>query len=255
MRHALFTTTTWALILWTTGCTGDNAASAPDAQVPLDTPSAGSAFACAGQALPTTAPDPLTVSGQTVDMNTLAPLSGVTISAFRTGNATALATATSDTAGDFTITVASGGMPIDGYLQAHVTGHLDTYYYGAVPVAADASGAQIALITQANLDTGTAALGITQSADNGAMLVRATDCNGVPLAGATFSTAPAGELRYSANSVPSTTATMTDASGVAFIYNVPPGTVTIDAMVGSRALRTRVVAVHADAGTVAGVRP
>ena len=87
------------------------------------------------------------------------------------------------------------------------------------------------------------------------MLVRAADCNGVALAGATISTSPTGEVRYSANNAPSNTATMTDASGVAFIYNVPPGTVTVDAVVGTRNLRTSVVAVHADAGTVSLLRP
>ena len=253
MRHALFTSTTLALILSTTACADDDAG-APDAPA-LDAPSGGSAFACAGQALPTTAPATLTASGQTVDIDTLAPLAGATVSAFRTGDATALATSTSDVAGNFTTTAASGGAPIDGYLQASVTGYLDTYLYAAVPLAVDAAGVQVALITQANLDSGTAALGITQSADDGAMLLRATDCNGVPLTGVTFSTTPAGVIRYSANNAPSNTATMTDASGVAFVYNVPPGTVTVDAMLGTRALRAGTVAVHADAGTVVGLRP
>lgn len=254
MRHAIFASLTLAAMLWMTAC-GDDVAATPDAGLEHDAPVQDPAFSCAGHALPTTAPDPLAVTGTTVDINTLAPLAGVTVAAFRTGEATALATATSDSGGNYAITAPSGGTPIDGYLQASVSGHLDTYYYAAAPVAADATAAQIALITQANLDAGTAAVGVTQSAANGAMLVRVADCNGLPLTGATISTTPSGEIRYSANSQPSTTATMTDASGVAFIYNVPPGTVTVDAMLGTRALRTRIVGVHADAGTVTGVRP
>jgi hypothetical protein len=70
-------------------------------------------------------------------------------------------------------------------------------------------------------------------------LVTVTDCNGMPLAGATISTVPAGTVRYFAAASPSPTAVATDAmTGSALVANVAPSNTTIQATVGGMTLRS-----------------
>src|SRR5205807_7331466 len=97
-------------------------------------------YDCLGQALPTTAPSAITVQG-TVKSNVLAPspLAGATVQAFQTGNATALATATSGAQGNYSVTLSTGGTPLDGYVRVSKASYLDTYGYPPAPLAADAS--------------------------------------------------------------------------------------------------------------------
>jgi hypothetical protein len=73
------------------------------------------------------------------------------------------------------------------------------------------------------------------------------DCNGAAVAGATITLTEGGtevgDMRYVAGSLPSSTATMTDSNGGAFIFNVPAGTATVSAHVGAMTLRTHSFAV------------
>jgi len=100
-------------------------------------PSAG--FECLGQALPTTAPATVTVTGQ-VKQNALSPnaLGGAYIFAFRTGDTTTRAADTSNTPGFYSLTITTGGTPVDGYVRATDSAHITTYAYPPVPLAADA---------------------------------------------------------------------------------------------------------------------
>ena len=238
------------------GCGGSDPAS-PDATTP-DAPTADaadSAFACAGKSLPTTAPDPLTAAGHLVDLIGQTALAGATVAAYSVTSSDPLATTTTDSSGGFTITTPSGGKPIDGYLVASLAGYLTTYDYGPAPLAADATGFALGLATQTERDTSASRVGVTPLAGHGAMLIRAVDCNDMPLAGATIATEPAAEERYVAGGVLSSAATMTDASGTVFVYNVAPGAVTIHATVGGRQLRDHVVAAYADADTFTSIQP
>lgn len=73
------------------------------------------------------------------------------------------------------------------------------------------------------------------------LIVHVVDCAGNSVAGAQITATPSGTTKYIANGRPSSTDTVTDSSGVAFIFNVPAGAVTLSATVGSATFRSRMI--------------
>lgn len=213
-------------------------------------------FACLGDPLPTTAPDAITVSGQVLG-NILSPtgIADAEVTAF-TSTATELGGDSTDGGGMYSVTVATGGVPLNGYIRVLKGGssYLPTYAYPAVPLAA--SAVQNMLVpTGSEIDALEILTGVTQQAGNGFVGVVVKDCAGTPIAGATVSTSPAATVRYNAGSTPSSTATSTAADGVAYVFNVAAGNVTVNARAGSRVLRGHVVNARADAVTLTEVAP
>ena len=227
------------LLVFLAACDGSTSL-APDASMP------DAGIACVR---PTTAPDLIVLTGVTLDLVTLAPLSNTAIEAVGTSTISAV----SDASGAYSLTLPTGGVPVAGYLHASHAGYLDTYDYAAGPSAADASS-PIPLITAQARDAGAATVGITQTADTGALLVRIADCSGTAIAGAQLGTI--GTLRYGNDQgAPSTTATMTGRMGLVYAYNVPPGTVTLTATYDNQSLVPVTVMIAANAATVVGIRP
>lgn len=73
---------------------------------------------------------------------------------------------------------------------------------------------------------------LTQDPAKGWIGVMVVDAANMPVAGAMVSSSPAGSpVKYNSGSpsLPSEDATMTDAGGIAYIFNVGPGTVTVSA--------------------------
>src|SRR5437868_3970930 len=178
-------------------------------------PTAG--FECLGQALPTTAPATITVSGR-ITQNFLSPtaLRGAYIFAFRTGATDTLAADTSDTPGSYSLSITTGGTPVNGYIRVTDSTHITTYAYSAVPLATD-DIENVFLATPSEFSFLASAAGITPVAGDGFIGLVVTNCAGAPLAGATVTTNPAGQVRYNAGGVPSSSATSTAADGVAYI--------------------------------------
>jgi len=216
-------------------------------------PTAG--FECLGQALPTTAPATILVSGQ-VRKNVLAPtvLGGAYVFAFRTGDTTTLAADTSSTPGFYSLTIITGGTPLTGYVRASDSAHITTYAYPAIPLAADATE-NILMITNSEFSFLAAAAGITPVAGDGFIGLVVTNCAGTPVAGATVSSTPAGTVRYNAGGVPSSTTTSTADDGVAYIANVAAGDVTVKATASGHTLRQHVVNARADVITLTQIQP
>jgi len=216
-------------------------------------PTAG--FECLGQALPTTAPALIAVSGQ-VRQNAILPnaLRGAYVFAFRTGDTTTLAADTSDTPGAYSLSITTGGMPVNGYMRATDSAHITTYAYPAVPLAANATE-NILMVTTAEFSFLAAAAGITPVAGDGFIGLVVTNCAGTPLAGATVSSNPAGQVRYNAGGAPSSTAMSTASDGVAYIANVAAGNVTVQASASGHTLRSHIVNARADAITLTQIQP
>jgi hypothetical protein len=216
-------------------------------------PAAG--FECLGQALPTVAPGLITVSGQ-VRQNALSPnaLRGAYIFAFRTGDTTTLAADTSDTPGNYSLFITTGGTPVNGYIRATDSAHITTYAYPAVPLAGDATE-NVLMITNNEFSFLAGAAGITPVAGKGFIGLVVTNCAGQPLPGATVSSNPAGTIRYNAGGAPSSSATSTADDGVAYIANVTAGDVTVQATASGHTLRQHIVNAHADAITLTEIRP
>jgi hypothetical protein len=186
-------------------------------------------FQCLGAALPTTAPAVINVTGQ-IKANALSPtvLGGVEVLATHAG-ADTLAADTSDTPGFYSLSITTGGTPVSGYLQMTKSGYL---FLGS-------------------------AVGVTQTAGNGFIGVIVKDCDGNTLSGATVSVSPVGSaaVRYNSGSAPSASATSTSADGVAYVFNVTPGNVTVQANSHGHALREHVVNARADAVTLTEIQP
>ena len=233
---------------------GVDAAPAIDAQPSIDAPAG--AFACLGDPLPTTAPDPVTVAGTAKTLNGLSTSNadGVLVAAFPSGGSTAIDSATTPTDGTFSLSLATGAAPLDAYIKATKSGLLDYYLFPATPLTADVSDAPVLVLSQSSLGTVESLASVTPAGDPnsvGLVAVVVQDCDGSSVAGATISVkesnADVGDLRYVSGSIPSTTATATDSSGAAFVFNVPAGTATISATVGGMTLRTHSIPVSGGA--------
>lgn len=236
MRHALF-----AFAIAIAACGDSNG------------PAAG--FECLGAPIPTTAPDPVAVTGQILqDAFSPTALGGAIITAFRIGDTTTLAVATSFTSGFYSLSLSTDSTPINGYLRATHSGQVDTYAYPSRPLFADDT-TNILMPTSGELDFLELAVGVSQAAGNGFIGVIVKDCNGEELSGATVTTSPGGTVRYNSGSTPSSTATSTSGDGVAYVFNVPAGNVTVMANAGGHVLRQHVVNARADAVTLTEIQP
>jgi hypothetical protein len=84
------------------------------------------------------------------------------------------------------------------------------------------------------LETGASLVGIPVDPAKGIAILSGTDCGHKPRPGLTFSVsnlAPDEKVVYIDSSLPSDTATSTDGTGSALVYNVPPGTLTMTGFV------------------------
>jgi hypothetical protein len=217
-------------------------------------PAAG--FECLGQALPTTAPALVNVTGM-VTANVLSPnpVPHAFVYGFRTGDTTHLAGDTTDTPGRFSLAISTGGLPVNGYLAISDSGHhIDTYAYPAVPLAADITQ-NVLMVSTSEFSLLAASAEIMPTAGAGFVGVVVRNCAGTPIAGAMVSSSPAGTVRYNAGGVPSASAVSTAADGVAYIANVAAGNVTVQATASGHTLRQHVVNARADAITLTEIHP
>ncbi|HEV8382398.1 MAG TPA: hypothetical protein VGQ29_12470 [Gemmatimonadales bacterium] len=211
-------------------------------------------FECLGQPLPTTAPSSITIAGQTKgNLLSQTALSGVEIIVSRTGTDT-LGADTSDTPGFFSISVTTGGTPVDGHLQLKKSGYLSTYAYPSRPLAAD-DDETVLMINPTEFSALAATAGVTPQAGKGFVGVIVRNCAGEPLEGATVTSSPTGTVRYNLGGLPSSTATSTAADGIAYIANVTAGNVTVQSTASGHTLRQHVVNARADAITVTQIQP
>jgi len=212
-------------------------------------------FECLGVPIPTTAPATVVVSGQ-IRANAFSPtaVSGAIITAFRTGNATLLVADTSDTPGFYSLSIATGGTPVDGYLQVTHSGQLDTYAYPSRPLFADLTSNVLMPTSNELVFLGTA-VGVTQTAGNGFIGVIVKDCNGTTVAGAQVFTTPPGTVRYNSGSTPSGSATSTSSDGVAYVFNVPAGNAIVQSNAAGNVLRQHTVNARADVVTLTEIQP
>jgi len=212
-------------------------------------------FECVNDALPTTAPALIQVDGQILG-NALSPgpISGAIVTAFKIGVAESLAVDTSNTPGFYALSITTGGTPVNGYLRATHSGQVDTYAYPARPLAGPLT-TNVLMPTQSELDFLALAVSVTQSASNGFIGVVVKDCTGNPVAGATVTTNPGGTVKYNSAGAPSSGATSTSDDGVAYVFNVPAGNVTVRANGGGETLREHAVNARAGKVTLTEIQP
>lgn len=146
----------------------------------------------------------------------------VTLAVYKvTDEATPIATGTSDAQGNYTLMIPTGGMPIDGYIKATKASYLDIYLYPPAAWVADDMDAGINMMTPGNRDLLDSFASGGQMASKGMVGLAVFDSAGMPVAGATFTSAPAaGATKYMGGSgLPDANATKTAADGVGFLFN------------------------------------
>ena len=219
-----------------------------------DSSGPGAGFECLGAALPTTAPSTITLGGQILG-NALAPtaLPGAEVIASRSGTDT-LAADTSDTPGFYSLSIATGGTPVDGFLRVTKSNYITTYAYPSRPLAANDT-TNVLVITPNEFSLLSVAVGVPHTSGDGVIGIVVRDCNGTPLTGATVASNPPGVIKYNAAGAPSSSATSTYTDGVAYIFNVAAGNVTIMGTANGHALRQHVVNARADVITLTEIQP
>jgi hypothetical protein len=213
-----------------------------------------------GSADAATAPATITVSGEATKREGLSsgPAAGVMVAAYKNTDATTpVATATSDSAGMYSMTITTGGIAVDGYLKATLSGFLDTYLYPPKPLAADFDSASLNILNQSTLDLLSDLLCRNkQDATKGVVAVLVVDAGDMPVAGATVSATPTpGKICYNSGGTPSGDATMTDADGIAYLLNIGPGDVTVTASKSGITYRQQKLTAHAGVFTTTPIQP
>jgi hypothetical protein len=206
------------------GNTDASVGNGPDAKQFLDAPPTMNAM--------------ITISGQATSRDTSgsAPQANVTIEAFRNSNEnTPIATTTTDAQGNYSLTIQTNGEAVDGFLKATKTGFVTTYLYPPYPLMMDYANAPVLMVSPMTYDAlcNLAQAGCARGDGIGLIGLVVTD-GANPVGGATVSSTPAANpIRYNALVgtlvLPSTTATSTYTDGVAYLFNLPPGQVTVSA--------------------------
>lgn len=180
-----------------------------------------------------TAPAMITLTGTATSrgVSGSTPVADAVVAAYaRADEATPLAMTTTDATGNFTLTITTGGVALDGFLKATKATFVDTYLYSPAPIAMDTADLPLNMLTTGIYGTLYGLAGVQEAANTGTIALVVTDAAQMPVAGATVSSTPAGEYRYNgANGLPSGTPTETAADGTAYIMNAPVGAVTVTA--------------------------
>ncbi len=209
---------------------------------------------------PAMVPAMISIGGATTEqgLGGTSVVSGVTMAIYKgTDENTPLATATSDAQGKFTLNVPTGGMQVDGFLKATKSGYVDNYLYPASPFIANETQADVNMLTPSNKDFLNNLAGGNQMAGKGMIGLQIRDASGQPVAGATVSSMPAsGGYRYTNSSgLPSSSVTSTSADGVAFMFNVPSGPITVSASKSGMTFKAHVVIARPDKFTTTSIVP
>lgn len=227
---------------------------APDAPPPPDAPTNTYDFSCMGNAAPTTAPDPLTLSGTAQDINiammALEPVAMATVTAHSAANDAVLGTpSVTDMNGDWSISAASGGTPVDGYVEARKGMHRTTRVYPPAPLSANFTNVPILILSNSNFDFIAGFAGFDQMPTLGAVGVAVLDCANTPVEGATLSVtqngAEVGEQWEATQLQP----------GTFLVFNVPVGETTVNASFNNMTFRAHVVDSVAQTTSTTVVRP
>jgi hypothetical protein len=197
----------------------------------------GTPYGCLNAPPPTTAANPIVVSGTVDDAFTMTPVANAAVAGQLSGVTTPIFVDHTDASGKFRQSQATNGAPLSWFFHISDNGYIDTYYYPSRPLTHDVSYPSLLLLTSMDMATLASLAQITVNPGDSTALLTVNDCNGTPVAGATIATTPAGTIRYFNGVQPSTTATATDAGGVVMVANLPPGNVMLSATAGGMAFK------------------
>ncbi len=228
----------------------------PDATAP-DADDDAPALACLGQAPPATAPDPLPIGGtlfSVIDLE-VAQLEGALVQVRRRGDGALLGQVTTDDEGRFDLTVTSGGVPVDAYLDVDAAGFLPTRGFPAEPLSGGENALLIA-VTADELAAWYQTAGAEVEAGTGTLITAVVDCEPKVAAGATVAVtpAPSGQIYWDADASAWDPELTASTNGFALATGVA-AQVTIAAALGDVAYPAQALAVPPDQLTMAVVSP
>ncbi len=207
----------------------------------------------------------ITVSGQATERTSQGSTAaqGVLIEAFRNSDeSTPIAMTTTDAQGNYSLTIQTNGESIDGFLKATKNGFVTTYLYPPYPLMMDFANASVLMITPATYDALCNLAQAMCARGDGVGLIGLVVTDGTnPVAGATVSSNPAANppARYNAMVgtlvLPSTSATSTYTDGIAYLFNLPPGQVTVSASKTGQAFASHAAKAWADQLTTTVIVP
>ncbi|HEY4238775.1 MAG TPA: hypothetical protein VGM88_03135 [Kofleriaceae bacterium] len=252
-------------------CGGDDGNSNPDGHVVVpdsppidtapnpDTPAIPDAmqydFSCFGMSNPTTADDPITVSGaaQYLDIATqgLAAMPDAAIDTFVVGDDDAPIDSTeTDATGDFmTGDLATGGEPLNIYAKATKDQYRDTYVFPPGPVAADLANVPIITFQNSTFSIILNVLGTSQDDMHDGMLIfLVTDCSNNLVSDATVTVQQDGASAGD-------TQPLQGYDGAYLTTNVPPGDVDLTIMAEGKTYPTHTIQAFIGADSITTVRP
>jgi hypothetical protein len=219
-----------------------------DARIVIDATPAVDArpadLSCLGETppVPKVIPDPLVIAGKTsaITASGLEDLPGAIIEA-RDLEDVVQATATSDKAAAYEISVPSGGNPLVGVLRVtapdHIPGRLQPFF----PLTASIPSLSLQIFPVSLLNLLQVFADFEQLPANGWAVMQVEDCAGDEIVGATVTVgnpnADTQVIYVSEDQLPDETLTATTSAGLVFIFNLTPGPVTLEAKIGASTLR------------------
>jgi hypothetical protein len=183
------------------------------------------------------------------------PEKGIAVTAYKASDDSVVATGSSDGSGNFTLTITTGGVALDGYLEAVGSSYLPTYLYPPKPLTADFSGATVELLTMQLLSEAATFGSTDQTAGDGFIGAEVLDASGAEVAGAVM-TSSSGKVEYDTTGLlPSSTATSTGSDGRSYVFSVTPGSITVGATKSGTTFSSHTIKAYANAVTETIIEP
>jgi len=180
------------------------------------------------------------------------PVAGLTVAAYSSAAPSIVVTmTTTDGNGNYTLAIPTMGKPVDGFLKATKSGYLDTYLYPPAPLTADFTMASLNMLTPGNFDLLAGTLcGVTADNAKGTVALEVIDTSMQTVGGATVSSTPVNtKACYDQGGFPNKSATATDTDGVAVMFNIAAGPVTVSASKSGLTFKSHTVNATAGAFT------
>jgi hypothetical protein len=188
------------------------------------------------------------------------PVSGVSAAACAPNDgpcASPASTGTSDDAGVVALGNLAPGLVFgfQGYFQMTAPSYVPNLYYLSFPLSQPNAQIAVSMMSQAVFASALAGVNITPIAGRGTVWAQVEDCLLLPAKDVVVKADghPPSDVIYYENSNPSLTATSTDPSGWAFLYNVVPGPLTLRAISNDTGIESSKLTVNVRANAMSVV--
>jgi hypothetical protein len=242
----------------------------PDAEIDAPPPPPDAQqfdFSCMNNPAPTTADDPITVSGFATGLDIqgmqpqTVPLTDATIAACVADcvgenqlDADTTDSTCPSTGCPWTVDLPTGGTPLDGYVRATKATFRTSNIFAPAPLIADTPNVPVLAFSTTAFQLFTAVFGINHTPGNSDLGLVITDCANTPIGNATIVLEQDG-TEVSNTTVLDASTLDPSAQGTYLVFNVPPGETVVKASINGMALRPRTVLTFADQTSATQLSP